>query len=407
MTATAPRPGPRVVALGPRPETGLLSTTAVGSTNRARVLQALADHGPLSRADLARHSGVTRASIGGVAAGLLTEGVLHELESGTGGSRRIGKPSRPLWFADRGPLGAVVLQPGVVEVGVVASDGRVSVRESVALPPVRSAAELDAAAVDAVRTVLGPTRQPLIAVGLALPGFFGPDGEILVSTTIDTLPGSRLPALLAAATGTTVVLEDDARALALGQRWFGQARGVRDFAALQIGAGIGAGIMLDGRLLRGPLVASEVGHMTVDHDGELCRCGQRGCWETLASSRWLHRRSEQAGLPEPETMTPRRLTELADTGDPAAAEVLDDYAGHVALGIVNLFHVLSIPLFILHGPIVEAGPRFLDRLREHVAARTMSALNALPTITMDENATRSGVLGAAAAAITHQLGVSL
>lgn len=407
MSEPAARRGPRVVALGPRPETGLLSTAAVASTNRARVLQALADHGPLSRADLARHSGVTRASIGGVVAGLLAEGVLYERPAEAAGSRRVGKPSRPLWFADHGSLGAVVIEPGMVEVGVVDPEGQVSVQRGVALPPVDGTAEFDAAALDAIRAVLGPERQRLAAVGLALPGFFGPDGEILASTTIDTLPGSRLPALLAAAIGTTVVLEDDARALALGQRWFGQARGVRDFAALQIGDGIGAGIMLDGRLHRGPLVATEVGHMVLDHDGEPCRCGQRGCWETLASLRWLRRRSERAGLPGAAATTPYALTELVAAGDAAAAEVLDEYAAHVALGIVNLFHVLSIPLFILHGPIVAAGPRFLDQVRAHVGARTMAALNARPVIAMDENSARSGLLGAAAAAATHQLGVML
>jgi predicted NBD/HSP70 family sugar kinase len=397
--------GARVVALGPRSEAGLMSTTNLAEANRARVLQALADHGALSRAALARLSGVTRASIGGVVSGLLDEQVLQELPV-EGASRRVGKPSRPLWFGDLGMFGAVVLEPGVIEIGVVDAHGGVSLHDRGELPTMGTTADFDAAAMRQIRRTLGRDHGRLQAVGMALPGFFDRDGEILASTTIDSLPGSRLPALVSTFADTTVVLEDDARALALGQRWFGQARGIRDFAAIQIGDGIGAGIMLDGRLHRGPLVGSEVGHMTVDARGERCRCGLIGCWETLASLRWLRERSERAALPDAVSMTPARLAELAQN-DVSAGAILDQYADHLGIGIVNLFHILSIPHVILHGAVVGAGDGFLERVREHVHARTMPALSARPAIVMDTNGTQSGLLGAAAAAITHRLGVFL
>lgn len=396
-----------VVPLGPEPQgLALLSTTQVGGANRAHVLQALADHGPLSRADLARMAGVTRGSIGPIVVGLLEEGVLQE-QGGTTAPGRVGKPSRPVWFADGRRVGAVVIQPAHIDVAVVSPRGTLVEHRQLPAPDEGSSTKMfEEQALAGILATLGPAADDLAAVGLALPAVFSPDGALVASTTIPALVGSRLPELLAAALGVAVVLEDDARALALGLRWFGQARGAKEFAALQIGEGVGAGIMLAGRLHRGPSMVSEVGHMTVDLDGALCRCGLRGCWETIVSLRWLRSAAADAGLPSATTMTPSRLAALQADGVAGAGDVIDGYADHVAVGIVNLFHALSLPLFILHGDVVGGGERFLERLRSCVDARTMPALTARPEITFAARDGERGVLGAAAAAVTYVFGVS-
>lgn len=385
---------------------GLLSTTNVGEVNRALILQTLSDNGPLARADLARMAGVTRGSIGGVVTGLLEEQILTELPTRTT-RRRVGQPARPLWFGETGTFGAVVIQPGGALVAVVDSHGTIGTRVEVAMPNVEGPDDFDTLALTAVLNVLAPRRGELTAVGLALPSVFSASGEIIASTTIPALVGSRFPVLLAEALNTTVILEDDARALALGQRWFGQARGVPDFAALQIGEGIGAGIMVDGRLHRGTLMASEVGHMTVDLNGERCRCGLTGCWEAIASTHWLRVRAARSGLADADSIELDRLADLEAHGNQDAREVIDDFADHVAVGIVNLFHALAVPLFILHGPVVLAGDYFVARLRERVAARTLPGLTFVPKITFAENEADSAILGAAAVAVTYTLGVSM
>lgn len=400
--------GARVVPLGSKyQELSLLSTSHLGGANRAQVLQALADHGPLSRADLARLAGVTRGSIGGIVAGLLDEGILQERD-GAATAGRMGKPSKPLWFVDDSVYGAVVVRPGYVDVGVVSSTGEIRRQDQARLPTGLGAREFDQEALSAVLNTLGDAGVGTFrAVGLALPAVFNAEGDLVASTTIPELVGSRLPALLAEALDVPVVLEDDARALALGLRWFGQARGVKDFAALQIGEGIGAGIMLDGRLRRGRSMVSEIGHMTVDFKGARCRCGLHGCWETIASLRWLRSSAEMIGLGDAQSITPGRLASLSQHGDARATALIDDYADHVAVGIVNLFHSFSVPRFILEGEVVDAGERFLQRLRFHVDARTMPALSTRPEIAFVERGTSPGLLGAAAAAVTFTLGVNL
>lgn len=401
---------PRVVPLGAFVDPALLSTTDLAGTNRAHVLQALADNGPLSRADLARRAGVSRASIGGIVAGLLDEGVLRELpvQTGTG---RVGKPSRPLWFDDGDSYGAVVVQPGGVEVAVVGSNGRIQMRERIAMPA-GQVTDFDAATPAAIHQLLRPHAASLRAVGLAVPAVFDSAGALVASTTIAGLVGSELPRRLAEAFDTTIVLEDDARSLAIGQRWFGQARGEKAFAALQIGEGIGAGIMLAGRLYRGPRMVSEVGHTTVDLNGGRCRCGLDGCWETVASLQWLRARAAAVGLTATgltgdSAMTPVELTRRHEAGERRATTLLEEYADHVAVGIVNLYHTLSIPLFILHGAVTGAGEPFLDLLRRQAQARTMPAIGTAPQIIFASHEPDAGILGAAAAAATFTLGVRI
>lgn len=394
----------RVVPLGPRTRRGLLSTASVAGANQALVLQSLADHGPLSRADLARLSGVSRASIGGVVAALLKNGVLDELPVRSPPAR-AGKPPRPLWFGTTGVFGAVVIQSGGIDVAVIDAHGTIAEHRHVSLPA--STKGFDETALTSIRSTLSASGANLTAIGVSMPAFFDTSGEILASTTLPLLIGSNLPAQLAQTFNTSVVLEDDARALALGQRWFGQARGERDFATLQIGEGIGAGIMLDGRLHRGPLIGSEIGHTVVDLHGTRCHCGLRGCWETVASLRWLRGRAAQANLARPQEMVPGILAELDRRGDSTAHQIVDEYADNVAVGVINLFHTLSVPLFILHGDVIDAGDRFLAQLRTRVRRRAMPALNAVPEIRFDEGGTSSALLGAAAAAITYSLDITL
>src|SRR5690606_18665853 len=131
-------------------------------------------------------------------------------------------------------------------------------------------------------------------------------GEVLACTPVPALVGTRLPRVLAERTDAHVVVEEDARALAVGQRWFGQAKGVDDFAALEIGAGIGAGIILGGRLYRQGPTTPEIGHTCVDVRGERCRCGLVGCWETIASLRWLRREASARQVPGARSTTPAR-----------------------------------------------------------------------------------------------------
>jgi predicted NBD/HSP70 family sugar kinase len=390
-----------------RPTAGptLLSSEDVGAANKAKVMQALADHGPLSRADLARMAGVPRGTIGAIVNNLVAAGLLQETAARrTVGS--VGQPPRPLWFGPRlGHSGAILIQPGAIRVAVVDVRGTVITEETATLPASATRRVLERQLLVRAMRVLRPFIGALAGVGIAVPALCDIESaQVLACTPLPGLVGTHLPQLLTEETGVPTILEEDVRALALGQRWFGQARGVDNFVALQIGTGIGAAIMTGGRLLRGESGMSEVGHTCVDINGERCGCGLTGCWETIASTHWLRDQALRRGIGE--GGAPLDLAARAEAGDATADDLLHLYADHIAVGIANMVHLLSLPRFILHGEVIHGGAHLRTLIQEAVTRRTLAQFHSQATVEFSALDQEAGVLGAAAAVITRHLGIA-
>src|SRR5690606_11950431 len=150
-----------------------------------------------------------------------------------------------------------------------------------------------------------------------------------------------------------VFVEHHARVQALGDRWFGSGRSLDSFASVATGDAVGVGIVHQGVVVSRPGSASGA-HMTVAKGGERCTCGKRGCWKTLATNRWLRRRADKLGLRNARRTTVAKLAGLRDT-DERVAELLDEYAANLALGLGNIEQMLGPGVFILHGDAVAGG----------------------------------------------------
>ena len=395
-------------APGPLPASSLLSSFDVGGANRTRVLQALADFGPLSRADLARIMGVRRSTIGSIASSLIEAEILEE--SPDPPPAGVGKPPRPLWFGRHAGLsGAVFVRDGVIETALVNARGDILRRAEDAFDPGAPGPLLEQQILAAARRVLSRYRGRLAGIGVAVPAVCdSAGGTIIACTPIPGLVDTSLPKTLQAWARVPVVLEDDTAALALGERWFGQGRGVRDFAVVQVGDGIGAAIVLGGHLLRGQRVASiEIGHTCVNPAGEACRCGLRGCWETVASNRWLWRRAEEMGFAGNAGWDLERVAARATAGDGAAAQLLDEYSDNVAIGLANIVQLFSLDLLILHGDVARGGAPLLQRIQAAVARRSLRVLVDEVRVSLSALERDSGLLGAAATVMTGVLGISI
>ncbi len=387
---------------------GLLSSTDVGSTNRARLLQALVDRGPSSRADLARVIDVPRATVSTIVNGLLAAGVLEENEP-RAPAEGIGKPSRPLWFGrDAALCGAITVDAGAVEVAIVDARGEIRSRAVGPLAADRSRAKVERQVLAVATPVLGAHAGQLTGIGMTAPALCDPQaGQVVACTPVPGLVGTRLPTLLADQFDCPVLLEQDVRAFAVGEKWFGVARGCEDFAALQLGVGVGAGIMLMGHLFNGHTAyTAQLGHTCVDVNGIACTCGLRGCWETIASTRWLRAESARRGIAGGRSTSPRRLARRAAAGDLAAARLMSDYIDNLSIGIASLVQLLSLQLFILHGEVVHAGEDLRRQLEERVIARSLPALGEGVRIVFSELDQDSVLLGAAATVLTRHFGIS-
>jgi predicted NBD/HSP70 family sugar kinase len=194
-------------------------------------------------------------------------------------------------------------------------------------------------------------------------------GRIVAVNLAPLLAGFNVGPFLEGRFGLPAVVDHHPRALLVGDRWFGQGRGRRTFAAIYTGDVLGASLYLDGHLYRGPAGAGgEIGHTFVQVDGETCRCGRRGCWETIATTGWLQREASRLGLPGADAMTSAKLVKLIDKGTPGADELVDRYARNVAVGIANLQQIMAPGVYILHGDVAGGGRRLVDAIGAHLRA---------------------------------------
>jgi predicted NBD/HSP70 family sugar kinase len=376
----------------------LLTPSDIGDVNRSRVIQAFCDFGPLTRAELAKMAGVTRATIGNIVGGLINDGLIEEGQPPPAGGR-VGKPGRPLWFGPRSGLaGAASIEREHVRAALINARGEILDESQVAFdaddPTGRSV--IKAVGV-ALKGALPKSGRRLLGIGIAIPGVCDTStGNILGSGQVPGLRGSALAEEISRRFKLRILVDNDSRSQALGEKWFGLGRQVPTFASIQTGHGIGVGLVIGGTVLRGAHgEAGEAGHMKVVTFGEPCRCGLSGCWETIASLGWMRREASRLRLPGAKTLDACALVSLAERDD-QADDLLRTYAGNIAIGLANLTQLLSPGLFILHGDAVGGG----ELLRSSIEERTKQLV--LPHVrtsvevvasALDQRATLLGAAG--------------
>ncbi|AHG50222.1 ROK family transcriptional regulator (plasmid) [Rhizobium leguminosarum bv. trifolii CB782] len=365
---TRPRPS--------RPTQNLISTATLGPANRGRLLQALYDMGPSSRADLARYTGVSRGTIGGIVQPLLERRILVEGEV-VPPNQSGGKPATKLWFSkDAKPICAVLLMHDHVRTCLVSLDGAVYAHGTEAFPKgLNDPQEAFRIISRSVKRTATSVDMPILGVGVAVAGMINTETGSIVSMSLapffDNFPIARE---LGKEFEVPVCVDKDDRALLVGDRWFGKGRGRGNFAVVYTGEVLGAALYIDGHLHRGPSGAGgEIGHTIVQLNGSPCKCGRHGCWETIATLRWLRDEAQIRGLPQPASLGTHRLIILADQGVDGAAQLLEEYATNLSVGLANLQQLMAPNYIIIHGDVAQGGDRMLKlieaRFRELILSR--------------------------------------
>lgn len=248
------------------------------------------------------------------------------------------------------------------------------------------------AAVDELAAAL-PAGECIAAVGICSPGPVDHrSGVLLDPPNLQGLHQMPLRDLLAERLALPVVVEHDAKAAALGDYHFGAGKGARDMVFVVVGTGVGAAIIIDSDLFRGRQnSAGEIGHTTIDRNGELCSCGSRGCVETYTSGPWLARRYRQAasaaGLPAVE-VSGSEVAERGRTGDPIALDVLRGAGNALGTAVATMAMVLDVDLYVIGGSVAKAGDLLLEPARAAVPqfsfASVSSRVRILPTALHDD-----------------------
>ena len=387
----------------------LLTPRLIGDLNRSRILQAFCDHGPVTRAQLARLAGVPRATIGAIVQVLMDDGLLEDYGP-VHSPGKVGKPGSPVWFRpDAARCVAIAFDPSGVSAALISARGEFLSRGRVDLATDTATPDALAAAVTAAVGQVMPASGGVLGVGMAIPGVVDTEkGTVLGSTPLPGATGVGLVKAIEAATGVVARVDNDARVQALGEKWFGDGRGRPSFATIQTGSGLGVGLVINGVLYRGEDGRTgEIGHTTIDRNGEKCVCGLTGCWETVATLRWLRAQAADRGLPDAKTMDSAHLVALVDAGDSAAATLLEDYAENLSFGLVNLVHLLGMRLLVLEGDVVGGGERMRTAIYNHLHDRLLAHVADQVTVEFSGLGADAALLGAAGLVLSETFAIAV
>ena len=370
--------------------------------NQQLVLRALHDHSPLSRADLARLTGLTRTSVSDLVGTLIDDGLIEEVGRGrsSGGKSpillRVAPDGRHLIGLD---LGEAQFSGAVVNL-------RGEILRSIRLPlegrDGEAAVELVLQLVDALRA---DDRSPLLGIGIGAPGIIDTStGTVRWSVNLDWAE-LRLGPLLEERYGMPVVVANDSHAAALAELTFFRRPRPNNLIVIKVGRGVGAGIILNGQLFQGDgYGAGEFGHVSMGSAGAPCRCGREGCLETIASMRAL---VDAAGAVEPSITDEGGLVAAFLAGVSGIRRIVLDAARELGVAVGWLIGVLNVRHVLLVGPVAEFGDDWLDEVRRYARASVLPLLARDTQIEFGHVHDDVVVLGASALLMEQQLGLGL
>jgi glucokinase len=247
--------------------------------------------------------------------------------------------------------------------------------------------------VDSLRSKCGTDK--LAGIGIGVPGFILlEEGVITNSNNLASLENFPIRDEIERRLKTPVVLENDANAAALGEKWMGAGREVDDLVLLTLGTGIGGGIISEGRVLHGFLgMAGELGHITVVPNGNPCGCGNQGCVEKHASASAITAMARMLHVGD--DLTPKEVYERALGGDDRAKRVFKLMGEFLGIALATLVNTFNFPLYLLSGGILPAWDFFAPSMLEEMRRRSFTFRTTKTRVEKATLGNEAGLYGAA------------
>lgn len=352
--------------------------------NRSLVLQTLFHEGSMSRADLARETGLTRVTISDLIAELITDGFVAEM-----GTREASGPGKPAILVDLARsnhriVGLDLSGSDAFIAAVLTLDGDIVARREVPVP--LGADQVVATVVELARQMVDDAHAPVLGIGVGTPGVVDDHGVILTAPNFGWA-GFDLQSALADALGLPVLVANDANAAVLAEYTLGGAGD--DVLLVKVGRGVGSGLLASGQPMRGArFAAGEIGHVTVGTDGgPLCACGKVGCLEA-----WL--------------AVPSLTARLAAAPDAERDSILRDAGERLGIALAPIVGALDLSEIVLSGPPELLDGPLAEATVETLLARTLAQFHDGVRVRMTEQGQDIVLRGAAVMVLSGQLGVS-
>ena len=382
--------------------------------NTQLILRIIYDRGEISRADVARITGLTRSTVSDIVSKLINDGLVAE----TGFANSSGgKPPIMLSVSDNARyLIGIDLANSEFRGAIVNLRGEIVSRVSM---PINerdgdSALELVYTLVD---KLLAASDKPIQGIGIGSPGLMDPvKGVVLKSVNLDW-DNMPLGELLEARYNLPVYIANDSQVAALAEFAFGSVEGSSNLLLVKIGRGVGSGIIINGQLYYGDNYgAGEIGHVVVIQDGERCRCGNFGCLETLVSSRAIAERAKSIARGNPESILNRFISSLDEidtevilrayqAGDEEVQTIIIETGEILGRALAYTVCTLNINTVVIAGSLSRFGNGLRDPVERMVQQCVLPAIGLRTEVVISQLGEDIVVLGAASLILNHEIGV--
>jgi predicted NBD/HSP70 family sugar kinase len=355
--------------------------------NRSLVLTTIKNLGPINRAEVARYTGLSPATVSGITADLIEDDLIFEKEIGDSSG---GRP--PILLA-LNPSGGYVVGIKLTESQAI---GALTDLEATVLTkqtnPLAGQSSLDVIDTltdlvhDLLRSALRPERK-LLGVGVGLAGIVDSTRGVLRKSPFFGWRDLPLRDLLQEKVNTSVYVDNDVNTLTIAEKWFGAGQQVDHFLTVTIGRGVGMGIVVNGEFYNGAGGgAGEFGHIVMDPEGPPCHCGKRGCLESFVSEVGLVQTANEAyrrgQLPEP-VKSIEQLLALSEQGNPSAQDIFTKAGTILGQAVANLINLFNPQRIILGGEGVRIGNALFDPMRTAIQCHVMPGLEQDTEIRID------------------------
>jgi len=369
--------------------------------NAMRVLKFLRLNGAASRIHLSRSTGLDSKTLTNVSNHLLGQGMITAKKTVTSG---LGRPAELLSLNPDKALG-IGIDFGASQMSAVLVDLAGNVwsrcREEFSIPKSKTFLLKKAETVtrDLLTSLNSQQRKAVAGIGVSIPGVLDREkGRVMISVNIRGFRDVPIVDILGNKFPFPVFLEKASYSMALAEIWFAKPSRQGNFICVDLGFGIGMGVVHNGLLHRGAdEMCGEIGHTVVQPRGRRCTCSLRGCLETVASGNALGRLAEELPLADYGITTAgaRAVCEAAQAGDPRAKRAVKRAGEYIGIAIANVINLLDPGPVILNGGLVQAGALLVDPIRKAVAQHTMKGARQATHIELSELGLLAGAMGAA------------
>ncbi|MBE1556322.1 ROK family transcriptional regulator [Sporosarcina limicola] len=374
------------------------------SVNRSIILNKIRTDAPISRAQIAKETKLTPPTVSSNVKELIEQGIVRESELG---ESRGGRKPTMLLINNKGfYVIGVDVGPKMIECIIADLAGNIVTRTSSKLTVPITNAQFLTILKEGIRTVIQDASinpEKFIGIGVAMHGVV--EVETGISLFAPNLGLTNIPIKeeLEKEFELAVKVENDARVMALGESWFGNHGKLDSMLAVNLGRGVGAGIVINGKLYHGAQdIAGEVGHMTIDVNGEICECGNRGCLQTFATGsaiakkakKMLKECSEQQV--DQSSITGKKVYELALAGNEDCVKVLVETGIIIGIGLTNLIHIINPSKIVLAGGVTKSSKFILPAICESIEQRALTPRAKQTEVIISELGDDATIIGAIA-----------